>query len=72
MIQNITLPEINLPIRFRVKPGELSFGYRDVPLDSTHQGYFDGNQWVSEKLVGENIGRVKLYRTGQIEMWQYD
>lgn len=67
----VELPEIDKPIKFRTKPGELSFGGRDIPHDSVHQGCYDGRQWLSENLVGEIIGRVKMYHTNQIDIWWY-
>lgn len=65
------LPTINEPILFVVKSGQLSLGYRTVPDGVVHHGFFDGKQWISERLETEEIGRTKMYHTEQIQGWCY-
>lgn len=66
------LPIVDKPILFIIKPGELSFGYREALDGVVHHGVFDGKQWISERLETERIGRAKMYRTEQIQDWWHE
>lgn len=64
-------PAVDTPVTFIVRDGEPSFGCRYVENQSTHCGFFNGNYWISERLISEKIGRAKLYHTHQIQEWKY-